>query len=272
MSDRSPTRRWPWWVAGTLAVLLVAAAAVAVIVLRNDTSELSVPEAVDAYREANDATAVSDDARASIAKLPKPGVYVYATSGQAEVDALAGATHHYPERTTLTVTLAGCGARLRWVAVQQRWEERTVCPATDGLGLGEVRTFREFFGQGDERTYTCDQGAMELPAHAATRFVATCSSGGTSKSGATEIRFTGTVLGIEPVTVAGETLQAVHVSVVGTFTGATRGEQTTERWLLPGGLVAREQRHQRTVSDSVVGTVTYQERYVLELTSTEPRR
>ncbi len=258
--------------AGTLAVLLVAAAAVAAIVLRNDTSELSVPDAVDAFREAEDASAVSDAARASIAELPEPGVYVYATSGQAEVDALTGATHHYPERTTLTVTLAGCGAHLRWVAVQQRWEQRTVCPTADGLGLREVRTFREFFGQGDERTYTCDQGAMELPAHAETRFVATCSSGGSSKSGATTIRFTGTVLGVEPVTVAGETLQAVHVNLVGTFTGATEGEQTTERWLLPGGLVAREQRHQRTVSDSIVGRVTYQERYVLELTSTEPRR
>ena len=47
----------------------------------------------------------------SVAELPEPGVYVYATTGSAKVDALNGAAHTYPAETTITVTLEGCGAR-----------------------------------------------------------------------------------------------------------------------------------------------------------------
>ncbi len=257
-------RRWPW-AAGILVVLIVVAVVVALTGFDNDTTELSVSDAVERYREAG------AGGEASVVELPEPGVYVYATTGSAEVDALNGATHTYPAETTLTVTLEGCGARVRWVGVRERWEERLVCPTDDGLALREVRTFREFFGQGDERTYTCDEGAMELPAALDTSFSATCPTGGTSQSGSTTIDFEGTVRGIEPVAVGGEEHEAVHVSIVGRFTGATEGEQVTERWLLPGGLLAREERRQRTTSDSVVGSVTYQETYALELTSTEPR-
>lgn len=259
-------RRW-WWAAGILVVLVVAVVVVALTVFDNDTTELSVSDAVEQYRDSGAGT--GDEM--SVAELPEPGVYVYATTGSAKVDALNGAAHTYPAETTITVTLEGCGARVRWVGVRERWEERLVCPTDDGLALREVRTFREFFGQGDERTYTCEKGAMELPAALDTRFSATCPAGGTSQSGATTIDFEGTVRGVEPVTVGGEEYQAVHVSIVGRFTGATEGEQTTERWLLPGGLLAREERRQRTASDSVVGSVTYQETYALELTSTEPR-
>lgn len=263
-------RRRRGWIAAGAAVVVVVVAVAVVWRFRNETTEATVSEAVDRYRERT-GTTVAGEAVVPVATLPEPGVYVYATTGRAEVDALTGAAHTYPAETALTVTVEGCGARLRWEGVRERWEERLLCPSSDGLALVEMRTYREFFGQGDERTYRCDEGAVELPTALDARFSANCSTPGTSQSGATTISYEGRVIGTEAVTVGGQEHRAVHVRLQGRFSGSTEGEQTTDRWLLPGGLLAREERRQRTISDSVVGSVTYQETYTIELLSTEPR-
>ncbi|HEX5366462.1 MAG TPA: hypothetical protein VFW63_07350 [Acidimicrobiales bacterium] len=266
----SRRRRW-WWLAAGAGVVVVAGV-VAAVAVGNDSTELTVSEAVDDY-EADDLRGGTGGGGrdGGAAALPAPGVYVYATTGRAEVDALTGAAHDYPDRTTITVSRQGCGANLRWVGVEERWEERVVCPSDGALVLDRIRAYRQFFQQGDERVYTCD-GLVEVPAAPVTTLRGSCASEGTGKSGATTIRFRGTVRDHEPVTVAGERHDAVHVRITGRFTGTTEGVQTTERWLLPSGLVAREERTQRTVSDSVVGRVTFEERYAIRLVSTEPHR
>ncbi len=262
-------RRRLWLLTGVVALLLLGGVAgIVIVVLHNDTTEVSVGEAVRRFERSAGVSGPGEGASA----LPAPGVYVYDTSGQASVDALNGASHTYPPQTTLTVTREGCGARLRWVGVKERWEERLVCPTGDGLALREVHSYHEFFNQGDERTYTCDANALDLPMGAKTSFTATCTSAGSSKSGADDMRIDGTVIGIEKVTVGAETRDALHVHLAGHFTGDTNGDQTTDRWLLPGGLLAKEVRDQRTVSSSIIGPVTYKEHYVLQLVSTEPRR
>lgn len=267
---RRVRRRGLWALAAAVVVLLIGGVAgIVLVVLHNDTTDLSVGEAVQRFeRTAGRAGGGPEGASA----LPAPGVYVYDTSGQASVDALNGASHPYPAQTTLTVTDDGCGARLRWVAVKERWEERLVCPTGEGLALREVHSYHEFFNQGDERTYSCDANALDLPMGDKTTFTATCTSAGSSKSGADDMRIDGAVVGVERVTTPAGTHDTVHVRLVAHFTGDTNGDQTTDRWLLPGGLLAKEVRDQRTVSSSIIGPVTYTEHYVLQLVSTEPRR
>jgi hypothetical protein len=73
--------------------------------------------------------------------VPEPGVYVYASRGFDSVDALTGARHDYPAQTTVTVTTEGCGVRVRWNTVRERWDEwfidRWLRPRA-GLVLREV--------------------------------------------------------------------------------------------------------------------------------------
>jgi hypothetical protein len=255
----------------TVAVVLVAAAIGALAWLHSDTADpVEVDDVVGRFDD-------SDGEAIAPSGVVGPGVYVYATTGSEEVDALGGSAHDYPAETTMSVTVAPAGCvTIRWDALRQRWDSRTVCPdAVGGWTLQDETLFHSFFRQDETRTYACEPGAVEVPADLASgaTFTSRCDSEGSGQSGSTGSRTTGTVIGIEEVEIAGEPRPAVHLRYTSTVIGETEGEATVDRWLsleaMP--LVLREVAEGHTNSDTVIGTVTYEESYEIVLNSQEPR-
>ena len=92
--------------------------------LRDVAEPATVGGAVTAYRE---------QANNGSSSIP-PGVYVYATDGSEQTDALGGVTHRYPRTSTVTVSGGPCGVRLRWDVLRGRSTTWTVCTGSNGWG------------------------------------------------------------------------------------------------------------------------------------------
>lgn len=254
-----------------LAAALVVAGAAAYVWLRYDRADpVSIDEVVDRYQ-----SRAGGDAGA--AAVP-PGVYVYATEGSEGVDALSGSEHDYPDETAVTVAVdAGGCVHTRWDALDQRFDEHVSCPTGDGGAWARRGTsiHHSFFRQAETRSYTCERGALDLPAEPepGATFTARCASEGSGHSGESHEDIAGTVVGLEDVRVDGEDRPALHVRYVTTVTGETSGTATLDRWLsldrVP--LVLREVEDETTRSDTVIGTVEYHESYELTLARWEPR-
>lgn len=186
------------------------------------------------------------------------GVYTYETTGKESVDALTGATHHYPATTTITVIRKGCGVRLQWDALDGRSTTWTLCTSHDTVTLRGLRETHTFFKRADHTNYTCTQSG--------TRFTCTSPKGGESGD----------------VTPLGERMVSVHsvlsaslvIRTVATVTGQSHGTETTEWWLaprtlLPLRLVVASRTSRR---EPLVGTVHYREDAKLALVSRTPSR
>jgi len=270
---------------------VVAAGAVGVAVFLgrgSTTTQVALGDAVSHFRATSSTDAVtttaaraaptsalpaplpapSSTAPLPTAHLPAPGVYVYATTGSDSVDALTGAHHAYPAQTTVTVTPLGCGVRVRWDAAKQRWDSWDRCLAGGGITTTAYRSYREFFGIGNENDYVCTGTALPVGAGAGTTWSMACRRGTTDTSA-----FSGTVVGSEPVTVAGTVVAAVHVHDDVTVSGASKGTETLDQWIDPAtGLVLREKGTTDTTQGTVVGRTHYHESYELDLTSLTPRQ
>src|SRR5688572_23871693 len=171
MSDRPrkppfASRRW-FRIGLGLAIAGNLLGAGGAMYLLGGSHELSVDEALQRFRE-RDATvpggptqtpgvstprpSVSSKAKAGPAKKAgsqptapdagdssleplEEGVYVYATDGYEETDALSGQRHDYPAQTTMTVSKQGCGYRWRWQPLKERWEESDGCRTSAGYVL-----------------------------------------------------------------------------------------------------------------------------------------
>jgi hypothetical protein len=97
--------------------------------------------------------------------LPEPGVYRYATAGNESIDALGGTEHVYPAETTITVTDDGCGVRLRWDLLAERYEEWHVCLVDGRLTLApDGVQFHEFYGQTRTDIAACRHAVVLAPA------------------------------------------------------------------------------------------------------------
>ena len=81
------------------------------------------------------------------------GVYVYATTGEDDVDVLGGSRHVYPDRTTITVRHAGCGLVEHWDVLKERWDERESCHSSGGDLLHRLSSYHEFFRHGDLKNF-----------------------------------------------------------------------------------------------------------------------
>lgn len=199
---------------------------------------------------------------------PVPGVYLYATAGFEEVDALLGSRHDYPAETTITVSHGGCGVRLRWDPLDARSTTWNLCPADGAWTIEGYDEVHRFLG-GTERThYRCDTGSLWRPAAdaAGTALGRRCTTGDTTETAS------GEVVGRERRTVGGESVETVHVSLELLLEGRTRGTGLLEAWLLPStGLVVRLVLENDNRSASAIGDVRYRERATLDLLSLEPR-
>lgn len=199
--------------------------------------------------------------------LPREGVYIYATSGWEEVS-IPGGRHEYPESTTITVRHAGCGVINRWDALVERWDERETCPSAEGERLRSFTSYHEFFRHGELLTYRCSPTSLARPlaAHTGHRWAGACDADDSTAT------FQGVVLGRERLSVDGVQVQTVHIRIDTSITGDTTGNNVHEDWLLPDtGLLIRETSTTNAEVRGPFGTVRYNERYELALTSLAPR-
>jgi len=226
--------------------------------LRDVSTPASVSDAVAAYR---------DEGPGGASSIP-PGVYVYATTGSEQTDALRGTTHEYPATSTITVTGAPCGVRLRWDVLEGRSTTWTACVgAGDWIERSRDERHR-FYGVTEKTTYTCRntpfRPAGDPPG---TTFTVSCTTGEAREGGP------GVVVGRETLDIGGTSVPAVHIRTTTSFSGGTTGSATYDFWLArPTGLPVRITMVSQTTNGSIIGDVHYQERVSLQLTSLEPKR
>jgi hypothetical protein len=225
--------------AGIVAVL---GAGVLAVIDRTRTHPVSVADAVDSFRAEEVAAAETAP------ELPAPGVYVYATTGGEQLS-LPGTRHDYPAETTIIVTHDECGWRERWSPLEERWDERVLCP---GGSPSHYVVHHEFLGQVDERSFVCADDA--------------CSDGAVTSER------TVTVVGRETLVVDDAEVEAEHVRVDEITSGDSVGPVESHWWRTDDGLLVRHTTVVEMTSQTVVGEVDYDEEITLELLSLEPRR
>jgi hypothetical protein len=250
-----------WLVAGIAAVAGVAAVGLLGswwFLLRDVSTPASVGDAIAAYRR---------QGTGGSSPIP-PGVYLYSTDGSEQTDALRGTTHRYPSTTTITVTGAPCGVRLRWDVLEGRSTTWTACTGSSSWSERSRDERHRFFGATEKTTYTCtDTPFRPAGDRAGTTFTVSCATGEAREHGP------GRVVGQETVDVGDTVVPSVHIRTATSFSGATTGGATYDFWLARAtGLPVRIDMVSRTTNGSIIGDVHYQERVSLRLTSLEPRR
>jgi hypothetical protein len=196
------------------------------------------------------------------------GVYVYATDGVEKTDALTGITHRYPARSTITVTAAPCGFRLRWDVLRGRSTTWTICRGAGGWTVASQDERHTFFGRTERTTYTCSDTPFRPSGDGpGTSFDVSCTTGSAEERG------TGRVVAREALRVGGKRVETVHVRRRTSLTGRIRGRSTQDVWLaLRAGVPVRLRLTTETTNDSAVGDVHYAEDVSLRLRSLSPRR
>jgi hypothetical protein len=243
-----------------LGALLLAGFAAWYFVFRDVATPTTVGEAVTNFRGDTDQTP---------GPSPVPvGVYVYATSGFERTDALAGATHRYPRRSTITVTKDPCGVRMRWDVLEGRSTTWTFCIDSGRWVMTTQDERHTFFGVTEGTTYECSDVPFRMPGDRPSRGMqVTCTT-----SGATE-RETQRIVGRETVRVGRRSVSAVHVHQATSLSGDIRGASTYDVWLdRKTGVPVRISMVSRSTNDSPVGDVHYDEVVTLRLLSLTPRR
>jgi len=259
---KRPGRRWRRILLGVVVVvaLVVGGLAIAVatgLLLHDTSTPVSIAEVVARFHRRGTAAGAGD------------GVYVYLTRGSESVDALGGARHRYPERTSITSVGVRCGVRLRWEPLKERSATWTLCRTARGVELLGFQVSHKFFGQGDTTAYTC-AGSVLLPADepAGATSPFHCRSDRGREAG--DVR----VVGFDFIPVQAADLRAVHVRTTANVTGGDHGTEVTDWWFdVRNGLPLRIDLESRTGRElPIVGTVHYREDASLRLLSTRPLR
>lgn len=198
---------------------------------------------------------------------PRPGVYLYDTTGSESIDALGGQRHTYPTTTTLTVTDTKCGVNARWDVLSGRYDVNRRCrAATDAWTLRSTVVASEFFNTTQVDRSRCD--VVELPADPK----AGDTTQGRCDHGPDFVSMRVQVLGSERLRIGGTKVETVHLRIRSTQGGQRSGGGVEHRWVQAGtNLVVRSRVDERDVSPSPVGRVTYEQRYEIELRSLRPR-
>jgi hypothetical protein len=257
---KRPRSRRRILIAVAVALVLVAGGLVAAfetgLLLEDTATPVSIAEVVARFRQQ--------------AHRPRgfDGVYVYVTQGEESIDALGGAHHRYPKRTSITAVGVKCGLRLHWDALQERTATWTLCTTPRGLELDAFKVSHEFFGQGDSTSYAC-AGSVLLPLDESVGAESPfrCRSDRGREAG------DGKVVAFEPVPVGGAQLNAVHVQTVARVSGGDHGTETTDWWFdVRNGLPLQIGLASRTSRGFALGDIHYREDATLRLLSTKPLR
>jgi hypothetical protein len=258
---KRPQRRWRRILLGLAIVLvLVAGGLVAAfetgLLLEDTATPVSIAEVVDRFRQQVHSAEGFD------------GVYVYVTHGEESIDALGGARHRYPRRTSITAVGVRCGLRLHWDALKERTASWTLCTTPRGLELHRFEVSHKFFGQADSTAYAC-AGSVLLPVDESVGAESPfrCRSDRGREAGE------GKVVAFEAVAVAGAQLDAVHVQTVAHVSGGDQGRETTDWWFdVRSGLPLQIGLVSRTSRGFALGDIHYREDATLRLESTKPLR
>jgi hypothetical protein len=247
-------------VAVVVGALALAAVGAWYVLLRDTAEPVTVAEAVTSFRTDTEPTPEAPS-------LIPEGVYVYETEGSERTDALTGATHRYPQRSTITVRRAGCGVSLLWQVLEGRSTEWTYCTGPHGWSLAGQDERHTFFGRAESTTYVCDEVLIRPATRSTGALELSCSTG------TAEERGTVGLLGHELLQVAREPVATEHVRKTSQFTGEIRGTSRHDIWFdSESGVPVKLVMASRTTNDSPVGDVHYEERVTLRLTTLEPRR
>jgi hypothetical protein len=196
------------------------------------------------------------------------GVYVYVTRGDESIDALGGAHHRYPQRTSITAVGVKCGLRLHWDALKERTATWTLCTTPRGLELRGFAVSHRFFGQGDSTSYAC-AGSVLLPVNESVGAESPfrCRSDRGREIG------TAKVVAFEAVPVGSAQREAVHVQTVAKVSGGDHGTETTDWWFdVRSGLPLQIGLVSGTSRGFALGDIHYREDATLRLVSTTPLR
>src|SRR5215831_6247621 len=201
-----------------LGTLLVAGFAAWYFVFRDVATPTTVGEAVTSFRGETD--------QAPGRSAVPVGVYVYATKGFEHTDALTGATHRYPPRSTITVTKGPCGVRMRWDVLEGRSTTWTFCIDAGRWVMTTQDERHTFFGVTQGTSYECSEVAFRMPGDEPGRGMpVVCTT-----KGATEHE-TQRIVGRESMAVGDEDVSAVHVRQAISLSGDIRGASTYDVWL-----------------------------------------
>ncbi len=257
---RSPTRVVAV-VAVVVAGLGLALVAAWFLFLRDVTEPTTVGEAVTTFRQQ------TNESGAGLSPVPQ-GVYVYTTDGFEKTDALTGVTHHYPRRSTITVTKDVCGVQMRWAVLKGRSTTWTYCIGRGGWRVASQDERHTFFGRTERTTYTCPS-TLFRPAddRPGIRSRVACSTPSAQERG------TERVVSRVRIRVGGRMVETVHLTKASSFKGQIRGQSVHDVWLdRKTGVPVRLVMVSKTTNDSPVGDVHYDEVVTLRLLSLTPRR
>lgn len=233
-----------------------------------DVTQTVAPEVTQSTDTATPTTTATTNPPTAQPALPTPGVYVYRTDGYEEVDALTGARHDYPQQTTISYTQSECGVLEKWAPLQERSDERVICPGANG---DEVRWFdskHEFFGQKDSRRLTCAPGAVVRPLPGSDGQTWTYECRNEQDRSVTNA----TRHAVDEIMVGDTAVPAIHIELRVHISGSGTAEMTINLWLHPdNGLVLRKTAQVEASSSTPSGTVRYEESYDLRLESLTPR-
>lgn len=273
MTRRAHTRRAPgrraWLTAAVAAAALLLAGSVAFRVLtREDATPASVAAALARFRALPAAARALPPALRD--RAPEPGVYRYTTTGFEVSHVLGTRRHAYPPLTTMTVSAASGGCvSLRWDVLATRWDELLACRRGAGWRLISQSEEHEFAGHVDRRTYRCTAASTYRPAtlRPGATWSTRCTIPGTTTAD------TVLVLGTRTLTLDGRRTRTLLLRTTTAVTGDTVGAGTTFTWILPStGLIVRRTFANASATNTVVGSVRYEERAALALSATTPQR
>ena len=253
---RRPSRRKTIGLTLFGVVLLIAAAWTSGFFLHDSSQAASISEALRRFRASGHGPGALN------------GVYIYATKGSESINALGGAKHIYPAKTSITAIEVPCGIQLRWAALEKRSTTWTFCSTAAGTELRISDERHAFFNLSDHAVYVCSGRLLipKQPVTGATRPFS-CHSSRNLEVGVAR------VIGRGTVAVGGRPVRAIHVSTDLTIRSRDSGSETIDWWLdtataLPLSIELRS----RTSRKMWVGRVRYHEDLNLRLLSLTPLR
>jgi hypothetical protein len=293
-------RRWVRLVLG-LAIAGNLVGAGGAMILLGDATDLTVDEAIRRFRESSAHASPTPSTLAAGTPTPTPsakatvagakkkatvpgsspaasrpaasgeletGVYVYATEGFEETDALSGQRHTYPSRTTITASRHDCGYRFRWQPLEERWDQSDTCRTSKGIELQRFTIYHEFFQRSATEEFVIEDDGIVLSAYP----VAGDSWRWKGASNDSAIDTQVTVVGFETIDVGGRAVKTVHLRYETAMSGDNNGTQVQDRWhSLDNGLLIRSiNRVDAKVEVPFGGTANYTERYRIDLKSLSP--
>jgi hypothetical protein len=243
-------------------LLLAAAGALYLVFFRSTATPVNVKEALGLYRsrEKTASQRLNPD-------LPPPGVYVYDTTGEENLN-IPGQSRSFPSSTTMIVTDGHC-AKVQWEPLTQHIEEITECPTGQhGLEMQSATVVETFAGVTNRSTERCQAGTFLLPPHPTTTTVwhTTCRLEGA------HVDVTGRVLGRTSVKVGRHWIPAWHTRLNATFSGNESGTNPADFWYSTTGHTLLREQETVDINQSVgpVGSVHYHESMSTGLRSTKP--